>query len=112
MGLIATPVHCLLACGAVITKAVSFDHQAEVRPEEIDPIAVQPLLGQRLRETGGLGYREKTALKLGIGKDERSAIEADAQNCDSPSSPQLLKCRSQALWVHEVELVRLVDSGF
>jgi hypothetical protein len=44
--LVAGPVPGLLGGGPVIPESVRLDHQSELWPVEVDPEAVDPLLGQ------------------------------------------------------------------
>jgi hypothetical protein len=47
--LIADPIASLLCGRAVVTEAVGLDHEPEIRPVEVDPESINPLLGKRAR---------------------------------------------------------------
>ena len=49
MGLISGVVAGLLGGGAVIAQPVGLDHEPQIRPEEVDPKAIQTLARERKR---------------------------------------------------------------
>ena len=51
MGLIAQAIPRLLARGAVVAQTIGLDDEPQIRPEEINPEAVEALLGERNRQT-------------------------------------------------------------
>ena len=106
--LIAAPVTRLLRGRAVVAQAVGLDHEAEVRPVEVDAEAVEPLLGQRRRQARPPGDREKAALELRVGQGEGVAVEQLAQGGGATRPGER---RAQALRIDEVEPVGLVDRG-
>jgi len=66
--------------GAVPAQAVCLDDEAELRPEEVDPVAVDMNLGLRRREAGRERDRNEEALELRLGEDELVTVEEAAED--------------------------------
>jgi hypothetical protein len=107
VGLIAAPVTRLLGGRAVVAQAVGLDDEAEVRPEEVDPEAVEPLLCEGRGQTRPPGDGEKAALELRVGEGEGVAVEEVAKGGSATAG----KRRPQPLRIDEVEPVGCVDHG-
>jgi hypothetical protein len=77
--LVADAVGGLLRRRAVVAQAVGLDDEVELRPEEVDPVAVDLALGKGPRQTGAPCDREEQALEVAVGERERPRIERAAQ---------------------------------
>ena len=111
MWLVAEPVPSLLSGRAVVADAVGLDHQAQVRPVEVDLEAVHPHPGLRRRQPGRARQRQEEALEVGVGEDEREAVEHAPQRRHARPGADPVEGRTELLRVHEVETVGLVDRG-
>jgi hypothetical protein len=109
VGLVAAPVSGLLRGGSVVAETVGFNDEAEIRPVEVDVIAVDPLLGERSGQSGLAHDRKKEALELGGGKLEIVAEEGPAEDADAAPGRLRLKCSEEGGWGNPVEAVRFVD---
>jgi hypothetical protein len=78
VGLIAEGISGLSGGGAVVAPTIGLDHQAELRPVEVDLEAVDHLLGQRRRQTGLRGERPKQDFELSVGEAEGPTIKQGA----------------------------------
>ncbi len=83
MFLVTPAVAALLVRGAVVTETVGLDNQPQVGPVEVDPIAVDALLSQRLRKVGGARDWQEVALQLGVGEREGGLVEERAEVDDA-----------------------------
>ena len=68
MALVPSRVGGLAGRGAVVAQAVGLDDDAQVREEEVDPAAVQPLLGEGGAKAGPPRDRQEAAFELGVGE--------------------------------------------
>jgi hypothetical protein len=74
MSLISSMVARLLGRGAVIAQPVGLNHESQVRPEEIDPKAVQALACEREWQAN-LGHeRQEEPLQVRVGEAEGASI--------------------------------------
>jgi len=69
--LIPAPVGRLLRRGAVVGEAVRLHHQAELRPPEVDSVAIDYLPREGYRELRVDRKWDEQALELGVGEAER-----------------------------------------
>ena len=92
VSLVSEAVASLLHGRAVIAEAVRLDHEAEFRPEEIDPVAIDALLRERRRQAGRARDREERALELRVREREGRTIEQRPKAADA----RLAGCRSRA----------------
>jgi len=76
---IAPAVAGLLRRCAVVTQAVGLDHQPEIRPVEVDAVAVHTGLRTRSRQARGSGNRYEAALESGVGEGESAPVEEIAE---------------------------------
>jgi hypothetical protein len=109
VGLITPPVLRLLGRRPVVAQPVGLDHQAELRPVEVNAKAIQLDLGQRRRQAGASGKRQEKTLESGVGQGEGLSVEQVAQmTAAGPARAPLDRC-PQILRVDQVESVSLVD---
>lgn len=93
VGLITAAIRGLLRWGAMVGEAVRLHHQAERRPPEIDPVAVDDLTSAGHREPRSDRKWNETAFELGVGQAEGVAGECVAQDRDAGASWELLEER-------------------
>ncbi len=62
VSLVPAEVHRLLGGGAVVAKAVGLDHEAQLGPEEVDPVTAEPALGVGRRQARLADDREEPPL--------------------------------------------------
>ncbi len=70
MGLVTDAIVCLLDGVGVKALTIGFDNEAQVRPVEVDAVAVDVLPGERDGEGGLERDRDEEALQLGVGQAE------------------------------------------
>ena len=109
--LVAEAVACLLSGSAVVTQAVGLDDEPELRPEEVDPEAVDVGAGLGERQPGRARQRLEAALELGVGEGEGAAVEQLAQSRETWAPCQRVQLAPQAFGIDEVLSVGLVDRG-
>ena len=80
--LVTAAIPGLLRRRSVIAEAVGLDDEAEIGPVEVDPEAMEPDLGPRLREAGAAGDRDEAALELGVGEKKGAAVEEATEGAD------------------------------
>jgi len=93
----------------VVTQAVGLDHEAELRPEEVDAEAVDPLLRERRRQTSGTRDRQKSPLELGLGEPERAAVEEPTEGRQAAPPRITLERQAERLGIDEIAAIGLVD---
>ena len=69
----------MLGWGSVIPEPIGFDHEPQLGPEEVDPVPVDSLLGQRRGKTRAANQPDEPPLQLGVGEGEGAPIEDSAQ---------------------------------
>ena len=85
VGLVAEGVAGLGGGGAVVAPAVGLDHQAEVRPVEVDLEAVDHRFGQRRREARPGGDRPEAGLRARCRRDGRCGGRAECAAAARPA---------------------------
>jgi hypothetical protein len=108
VGLVAAPIAPLLRRRAVVAQAVRLDDQSQLRPVEVDAIAVEPLLREGWRQPGATRDRKKPALELRVGERECEPIEDVAEERHPGPAGEVIHGDPQRLWIDEVSLVRVV----
>ena len=108
MSLVAQSVAGLSGWRAVVAPAVGLDHEAEVRPEEVDLEAVDHLFGLWERETCSQRDRTKEKFEFVIREPEGMTVEEGSQGGDARLAGAVVEGGTQRLGVDEVALVRLV----
>ena len=112
MGLVAPEVHRLLGRGAVMAEAVGLDDEAEVGPEEVDPIAAEAALGLGRGKAGLADDREEAPLERVRGAAEGLRVEDPLQPTDARAARLLVERRAESVGADQVEAVGLVDGVF
>lgn len=91
--LVAAQVGRLLGRGAVMAQAVGLDHEPEVKPEEVDPVAAELLLRRRGGQAGLVDDREEPSLERVRRLAEGLRVEDPLQAAD-PRPTELVIERS------------------
>jgi hypothetical protein len=89
VGLVAASVGGLLGGGAVVAAAVGLDDEAELGPEEVDAVAVDPDLGLGWWQSGLAGEGEEAPLELAVGQGEGLPVEQVSQALGARRSGRL-----------------------
>lgn len=109
MDLITQSVARLGRRGAVIVPTVSLDHEAEIRPIEVDLEAVDRLFCRRQLESRCESDWDEEALQLGVGEQEGVAIEQAAEGAYAGLTRVVLQTVTECLRVDQSTLIGLVD---
>jgi hypothetical protein len=109
--LVAQTVPNLLCRRTVVAQAVGLHDQAEVRPVEIDLVAIHVAPGLGVREPRPVCDWQEETLQLGVGEGKRFAVEFHAHDRHARPAGEPLERGSQFLWTNQVELVGLADCG-
>jgi hypothetical protein len=62
-----------------VTQPVGLDDKAEVGPEEVDEVAVDPALSLRDRQAGATDQTQEAPLQLGVGEQKDAVAEQRPQ---------------------------------
>jgi hypothetical protein len=112
VGLVAAEIHRLLGRGPVVAEAVGLDHEAEVGPEEVDPVAAESTLRVWHRQAGVADDREEATLERVRRPTEGLRVKDPFQPTDPGTLRLFVKRRTEPMGADQVEPVRLVDGIF
>src|SRR5215218_7601148 len=105
-------VLCLLTRRAVVPEAVGLDDEIELRPMEINEVAVDPLASSRWRQAGVPDETQEAPLELGIGELEGPSVENLAKQGHAVDARVLVNRFPKRFRVDQGELVCLVHCCF
>lgn len=109
MCLVPAAIPGLLERRAVIAETVRLDNESEIRPEEVDPEAVQSDAGLWQRQACLAHEPKEHPLELGIGETKTMAIEEPEHCARSGLSAHSIQRRPQSIRIGQVQIDRLVD---
>lgn len=109
MGLISNTVAGLLCRGAVVAQPVGLDYKPQVRPEEVNPKAVQVLARKRGRQARPRDERQEESLQVRVGEAKGAPIQELAQSGNPAPSRICVEGDAQRDRVDQVKPVGLVD---
>jgi hypothetical protein len=92
----------------VVAQAVGLDDQAEVRPEEVDSVSIDSLLGERLREPGPARNPQESLFELGVGEGEGRTVENFTQHARAWIALSVARRGAKLIRVDEIELVGFI----
>lgn len=110
--LVASEVHRLLGRGAVMAQAVGLDHEAEVGPEEVDPMRAELALRCRPGQAGLPHDREEPSLEPVRRPAERLRVQEPLQAADSRPLRLPVERPAKSMRPDQLEPIRLVDRVF
>jgi hypothetical protein len=93
----------------VIAKAVGFDDQSQLGPEEVHLEAIDARASVRRWEARPPGNRQKAPLQLGVGENEGVPVKQLPQRHNSVTAGEPTERRAKRLGIDKAELVSLVD---
>ncbi|HEU4739615.1 MAG TPA: hypothetical protein VFS54_11145 [Solirubrobacterales bacterium] len=109
MGLVAEPVASLLGRRSVVAQPIGLDHQAQVRPVEVDFEFVHPLAGERHRQAGLGGQRHKAPFQFLLGEPKSPPVEDLAEPGNARLTGPRVESAANPGRVGKVVFVSLVD---
>src|ERR1700743_3736373 len=86
--------------------------EAEVRQEEVDPVAAEAALGSGGGKAGVADNREEASLEGVRGAAERLRVEDPFQTTDAGTAQLPVERRTQSVGADQVETIGLVDGVF
>ena len=107
--LISSSIRGLLGRCAVVCESVRIHHQTQLRPPEVDAIAVHDLASKGDRESGIDREWNEEPLQLGVGQAEGVAGQCLAEDRNARTAWGSLQHSEETVGIGEAELVGLRD---
>jgi hypothetical protein len=95
----------------VVSQAIGFDDELQIRPHEVDAELTDPLLCLGSRQLRPPAELQEAPLELRVGESERPAVEDPRERWYSVHVAVVVDLRAQALRVNELQLVRAAHAS-